>query len=121
MYNSPTIARTEEDRAPILPNRSPPLKESAPTPSKISSNQNRAVAKSKSGVQRGKDRLAKEKALKQEYIPPHSLLPSGIKDIKDFKDIRASQKNQKTNVQPKTFKPDDSSIFFNKCTVTSNF
>lgn len=112
MINSPTIAQTEEDRAPILPNRTPSLKESTPIPPKLSSNENKAITKSKSGVQRGKERLAKEKALKKEFIPSHSLLPSGIKDIQDFKNIRAAQKRQKRNIQPKQFKLPDEGIFF---------
>jgi len=110
MQNSPTIMQTEDDRNPILTKRGDSIKETTPASSKYLVHQKRAVVKSKSGVQRGKDRLAKEKKLKAEYIPPHSLLPSGIKTIEDLKNIRAAQKNQKTKIDPKAFSFGDQGI-----------
>lgn len=108
MLTSPALGKQEED--PMISKPTTGLKQSdsitknLKNGARYSTSAGQPMTKSKSGVKKANERLAKERALKAEYIPEGSLLPSGIKDIDELKKIRESQKNKKTQPRPNPIK-----------------
>ncbi len=108
MLTSPALGKQEED--PMISKPTTRLKQSDSITKNLkngacySTSAGQPMTKSKSGVKKANERLAKERALKAEYIPEGSLLPSGIKDIDELKMIRESQKNKKTQPRPNPIK-----------------
>lgn len=110
MQTSPDRDKREDDQDNLIVKTTTRLEQSNSITKNLkkgamySSNAGQPMAKSKSGVKKANERLAKEKALKAQYIPADSLLPSGIKDVDELKRIRESQKNKKTTPRPNPIK-----------------
>ncbi len=96
---SPSLIKSEDDQDPMLENL--PKTTKTESVARHIKNQptwasNKPFAQSKSGIRKANQLLAKERAFKEEYLPPDVLLPPGIKNIEQLKKIRQSQKNHKT-------------------------